>query len=102
MLETKSQRLKMPFTCPSVDVTQLKKISDLEDKSTEITQTKVQRKTVEKSKRASKRYRIMSDGLINLMTKSKPQIQEVQKTSKQDIQTAENNNEEKILKAARR
>ena len=36
------------------------------------------------------------------MTKSKPQIQEAQKTSKQDIQTAENNNEEKILKAARR
>lgn len=25
MLETKSQRLKMPFICPSVDVTQLKK-----------------------------------------------------------------------------
>lgn len=59
----------------------VEKISDLEDKSTEITRTKAQRKMVEKSKRASKRYRIMSDGLINLMTKSKPQIQEAQKTS---------------------
>lgn len=28
----------MPFTCLSVDVTQLKKISDLEDESIEITQ----------------------------------------------------------------
>ena len=46
--QKQNQRLKMPFTCLSVDVTQLKKISDLEDKSIEITQTKAQRKTVEK------------------------------------------------------
>lgn len=43
----------------------------------------------------------MSSGLIKLMTYSKPQIQEVQKTQRRIFKLLRNNDKEKILKAAR-
>lgn len=78
----------------------MKKVSDLRDKSREITQTKIQRKILI-LKRASKSYKIMSSGLIKLMTYSKPQIQEVQKTQIRIFKLLRNNDKEKTLKAAR-
>lgn len=43
----------------------------------------------------------MSSGLIKLMTFSKPQIQEVQKTQSRIFKLLRDNDKEKILKAAR-
>lgn len=69
----------MPSTCSAVDLTQLKKVSDLQ------VNRNSSNKNTKKNiflKRVSKSCIVMSNSLIKSMTYSKPQIQEVQKTKK--------------------